>query len=65
MKHNNGTVTSNGLYDHNKSKIGRGQIGFGPDSDFSFGVDPDEQAKIKNGFYVRYTGMIVYEYTRK
>ncbi len=66
-----GTTTSNGtyhqikLFDLNQVSVDHRGVGFGPNSDFSFGIDPDQQLRIKNGFYVRYTGMFLYGYSRE
>ncbi|WP_166243054.1 hypothetical protein [Paenibacillus turpanensis] len=64
-----GTFTTVGSYkdfqltDLEGNDIRIGQIGIGPGSDFSFGIDPSEYEKIKNGFHVRYSGMFLYHYS--
>jgi hypothetical protein len=81
MKYNNGEFLYNGLfnedgsfssptgeiivYDKDRNKIPIGQIGYGPGADFSFGIQPQDQKLIQNGFYVRYTGYILYDYSKK
>ncbi|WP_232101591.1 hypothetical protein [Paenibacillus sp. URB8-2] len=66
-----GTYTTKGspedfqLTDLHGSQIQIGQTGYGPGSDFSFGIDPSEYERIRNGFNVSYSGMILYEYSRK
>ncbi|WP_331701009.1 hypothetical protein [Paenibacillus sp. IITD108] len=66
-----GTYTSRGSYndlrltDLQGNAIQLGQTGAGPGSDFSFGIEPGEYEKIKNGFNVSYSGLILYEYSRK
>lgn len=40
-----------------------GQTGLGPGSSFSFGVPTEEINKIRDGFYVKYSGMKLYTYT--
>ena len=53
------------IYDENHKNIPVGQTGYGPGGDFSFGIQPENQINIKNGFYVNYTGYILYEYIKK
>ncbi|UCZ51483.1 hypothetical protein LGQ02_11400 [Bacillus shivajii] len=66
-----GTFTANAdpysiqLYDHQSRPLDIGQRGFGPGENFSFGVPKGDQEKIKDGFYVRYSGYVLYEYFRK
>ncbi|KRF31658.1 hypothetical protein [Paenibacillus sp. Soil787] len=45
--------------------INIGQIGEGPNSDFSFGINSDQFKEIRNGFYLTYSGMVLYEYEKK
>jgi hypothetical protein len=64
-----GTYNSNSnindfwVYDLGKESINIGQRGFGPNSAFSFGIGPDEYNKIRNGFYMKYSGLILYSYS--
>jgi len=53
------------LYDKDQNHISFGQHGYGPGADFSFGIQPEEQQYIQNGFYVKYTGYMLYGYSRK
>ncbi|WP_091073083.1 hypothetical protein [Paenibacillus sp. NFR01] len=53
------------LTDLQGNGIHAGQTGYGPGSDYSFGIEPSEYNKIKNGFKVKYSGMTLYEYSRK
>jgi hypothetical protein len=53
------------IYDSSKKQIMLGETGAGPGSDFSFGVEKDQFEEIRDGFYVKYTGMISYEYSKK
>lgn len=66
--HDNGSVSSPTgeitLYDRNKNKIPIGQLGFGPGADFSFGISLEDQKRIENGFYVKYTGYMLYHYSK-
>ena len=50
-------------YDLSHNKIEIGQPGYGPNSAFSFGINPEQYSRIKNGFYVKYSGMVLYEYS--
>lgn len=52
------------LYDTNKDNIGVGQTGNGPNADFSFGIEPQNQKLIQEGFYVKYSGFNLYEYAK-
>ncbi|QWU16043.1 hypothetical protein SAMN04487895_102285 [Paenibacillus sophorae] len=66
-----GTFESTGSYsdfhifDVNKHEIQLGETGWGPESDFSFSIEPEEYEKIKSGFYINYSGMMLYKYSRK
>lgn len=51
------------VYDLGKESINIGQRGFGPNSAFSFGIEPDEYDKIRNGFYMKYSGLKLYSYS--
>ncbi|REE88941.1 hypothetical protein A8990_10737 [Paenibacillus taihuensis] len=51
------------IYDSKHHEIIIGETGSGPGSDFSFAVDYDQLKDIKNGFYLKYTGMHVYAYS--
>ncbi|RAP77224.1 hypothetical protein [Paenibacillus montanisoli] len=68
---NDGTISRNHniddyiLYDSNHNEIIIGETGAGPDSDFSFGVESDQFKDIRDGFYIKYTGMHLYEYSKK
>ncbi len=53
------------LYDVNGTRVSMGQTGTGPESDFSFGIEPEDYAMIKDGFYVEYNDFILYQYTRE
>lgn len=53
------------LFDVNRTKFNAGQIGTGPDADFSFGIGPDHYPLIQEGFYVKYTGYNLYRYFKK
>lgn len=53
------------LFDKERNSFPTGQIGYGPGADFSFGVQPKDQKFIKDGFYVKYTGYILYNYSKK
>ncbi len=67
--HEDGTFTSNNnsnnflVYDLENEFIGLGQNGIGPNSAFSFGIQPKGYDKIRNGFYIKYSGMILYTYS--
>lgn len=52
------------LYNKNQTKIEEGQSGGGSRS-FSFGIVPENYKYIKEGFYVEYSGFILYEYIKK
>jgi hypothetical protein len=64
-----GTFTSkNGIYDilvydslNNEVEIG--QRGSGPNSSFSFGINPDQYDQIRKGFNLKYSGMTLYRYS--
>ncbi|SFB04439.1 hypothetical protein SAMN05216312_103167 [Cohnella sp. OV330] len=67
--HENGSFSSPSpgeitIYDINKNKIPVGQLGFGPGADFSFGISLEDQKRIENGFYVKYTGYMLYHYSK-
>lgn len=51
---------------NNKSgqKIDIGQTGDGPNSDFSFGINIENQELLHDGFYVKYSGFILYQYSK-
>lgn len=53
------------LYDKNKNKISVGQTGSGPESDFSFGVEPEDYSSIEDGFHVEYNNFILYQYEKE
>ncbi|WP_178023816.1 hypothetical protein [uncultured Paenibacillus sp.] len=53
------------IYDSKKNEIVIGETGTGPGSDFSFGVDESQFIEIRNGFYLNYSGMHLYEYSKK
>ena len=53
------------LYDQNMNEFPVGQIGTGPGSSFSFGIQPEEQKLISEGFYVMYSGFNVYKYNKR
>lgn len=52
------------LFDLDRNPIPVGQIGTGPGADFSFGVDPKYKERIRDGFYVSYTGFNLYNYAK-
>lgn len=67
--HENGSFSSPSpgeitIYDMNKNKISVGQHGYGPGADFSFGISLEDRKRIENGFYVKYTGYILYHYSK-
>ncbi len=51
------------VYNVASESISFGREGFGPNSAFSFGIQPDEYDKIRNGFYLKYSGMMLYSYS--
>lgn len=53
------------LFDINGNQISVGQTGTGPEAAFSFGIRPEEQKFINEGFYVEYNGYNLYEYSKK
>lgn len=53
------------LYDKNMNELSVGQIGIGPGSSFSFGIQPEEQKLISEGFYVKYNGFNLYNYYKR
>ncbi|GIO91063.1 hypothetical protein [Paenibacillus lactis] len=53
------------LYDQNMNEFPVGQIGTGPGSSFSFGIQPEEQKLISEGFYVMYSGFNLYNYYKR
>ncbi|MGO4888031.1 hypothetical protein ACJ2A9_09760 [Anaerobacillus sp. MEB173] len=65
-----GTFTSFGssndfyLYNNKNEKIEVGQTGRGPKSDFSFGITSDNYSLLEDGFYVKYYGFILYDYSK-
>lgn len=67
--HEDGSFTANTnvsdlvIYNLERESISLGQKGFGPNSAFGFGLEPEEYDKIKNGFYIKYSGMILYSYS--
>lgn len=61
-------TTSSGnmkLFDKNMNEFSVGQTGTGPKAAFSFGVQPEEQDFMSEGFYVKYNGYNLYSYSRK
>ncbi|MET1014654.1 MAG: hypothetical protein ABWX61_09155 [Paenisporosarcina sp.] len=64
------TVTSNMsqhdyvLLDNKNNEIEMGSMGSGPDSDFSFCLDPENQKQILDGFKVKYNGFYLYKFTK-
>lgn len=42
-----------------------GQTGTGPEASFSFGIRPEEQELISEGFYVKYDGYNLYAYSKR
>ncbi|MDQ0899939.1 hypothetical protein [Paenibacillus sp. V4I7] len=52
------------ISDLNHKAINISQIGEGPNSDFSFGINSDQFNEIRNGFYLTYSGMVLYEYEK-
>lgn len=53
------------LYDLHHQVIPIGQTGIGPGADFSFGIEPQYQQRLKDGFWVKYSGFTLYEYSKK
>jgi hypothetical protein len=51
------------VYDSLNNAIEIGQTGLGPNSAFSFGIEPEQYDKIRDGFYVKYSGMTLYRYS--
>src|SRR5690625_2376240 len=41
-----------------------GQHGYGPEAKFGFAIDLEHYDKIRNGFTVKYKGLILYEYSK-
>ena len=66
-----GTFSSNSnindflVYNLENDSIDLGQKGFGPNSAFSFGIEPVEYDKIRNGFHINYSGLVLYSYSLK
>ncbi|QUH29616.1 hypothetical protein [Vallitalea guaymasensis] len=52
------------LYDKNKKQIQLGQCGSNSKG-FSFSIIPENYKYIEEGFYVEYSGFILYEYIKK
>ncbi|WP_390583356.1 hypothetical protein [Paenibacillus illinoisensis] len=52
------------LFDKNMREFSVGQTGVGPGASFSFGIDPEEQKLIREGFYVKYDDFNVYNYVK-
>jgi hypothetical protein len=52
------------LYDKEQKRFTVGQTGSGPESDFSFGIGPENYLTIKDGFYIEYNNFILYQYAR-
>ncbi len=63
MFRSNNNINDFFVYNSEKESIFLGQLGFGPNSAFSFGIDPDEYNKIRNGFHIKYSGLILYSYS--
>lgn len=53
------------VYDMSGKRVDLGQTGSGPGSDFSFGIQPEDYTRIKDGFYVEYNDFILYQYVRE
>lgn len=53
------------VFDKNMDEVEMGQRGYGPGSDFTFGIDLKQMDLIKDGFYVEISGFYLYEYTSK
>ncbi|MEK5057990.1 hypothetical protein BK126_06845 [Paenibacillus sp. FSL H7-0326] len=53
------------LYDINMKEFSVGQTGTGPEASFSFGIRPEEQELISEGFYVKYDGYNLYAYSKR
>lgn len=64
-----GTFTTNNyvydflVYNLVDESIDLGQKGYGPSSSFSFGIQPEEYDKIRNGFHIKYSGLTLYSYS--
>lgn len=52
------------VYDRLNNPIEIGQTGLGPGSAFSFGIEPEQHNQIRDGFYVKYSGMTLYGYSK-
>lgn len=52
------------LYDPNGHEIDVGGTSVGPEADFSFGIPLEDIDKIKDGFYVKYYGFMLYSYSK-
>jgi len=53
------------LYDKEQNSINLGGHGEGPGADFSFGIRAEDQHRINQGLYVKYSRFILYEYKKK
>jgi hypothetical protein len=53
------------LYDKEQTRFTVGQTGSGPESDFSFGIGPENYSTIKDGFYIEYNNFIRYQYVKR
>lgn len=67
-----GSITTGGcgfdcikVYDKNMDEIELGQRGFGPGADFSFGIEREYMELLEDGFYVKITEFMLYEYKRQ
>jgi hypothetical protein len=59
----NSNLDALSVYDSLNNTIKIGQTGFGPNSAFSFGIQPEQYDRIRDGFYVKYSGMTLYRYS--
>lgn len=53
------------LYDKEQRRFTVGQTGSGPESDFSFGIEPENYSTIKEGFFIEYNNFILYQFARR
>ncbi len=52
------------LTTNNGEKIEIGQISFGPDFGFSFGINKNDSELLVKGFNLKYSGLILYQYSK-
>jgi hypothetical protein len=59
----NSNLDALSVYESLNHPIKIGQTGLGPNSAFSFGIEPEQYDRIRGGFYVKYSGMTLYRYS--